>query len=257
MDLDYLGGLFGLDGRVALVTGARHGLGRSLALALGRAGARVVVTGRERDALAPLLDELGALGADAHAVALEVTDPGSVERAVEEAARWGGSLDIVVNNAGVSIRRAADEYSVEEWDSVLDTNLRGAFLVAKAAVAHMGAGARIVSLSSTFAVAARAERAPYAASKAGLEQLTRALAVEWAPRGITVNAVAPGATPTETRQGLLEGDQERRTAEFPLGRLGRAEDVVGAVLLLCGEAGEFITGQTLRVDGGYTLGSGS
>src|SRR5262249_24662919 len=162
-----------------LVTGARHGLGRSLALALGRAGARVVVTGREREALAPLVDELKAVGADAHAVALEVTDPDSVARAVDDAADWGGGLDIVGNNAGLSIRRPATEYSIDEWDAVLDTNLRGAFLVARAAVAHMGAGGRIVSLSSTFAVAARAERAPYAASKAGLEQLTRALAVEW------------------------------------------------------------------------------
>jgi NAD(P)-dependent dehydrogenase (short-subunit alcohol dehydrogenase family) len=256
MDLDYLGGLFGLTDRVALVTGARHGLGRSLALALGRAGARVVVTGRDREALAPLLDELRELGADAHAVALEVTDPESVERAVEETAEWGGRIDIVVNNAGVSIRRPAVEYTVADWDAVLDTNLRGAFLVARAAVAHMEAGARIVSLSSTFAVTARAERAPYAASKAGLEQLTRALALEWAGRGITVNAVAPGATPTETRQDLLDGDLERRTAEIPLGRLGSADDVVGAVLLLCGEGGGFITGQTLRVDGGFTLGSG-
>jgi NAD(P)-dependent dehydrogenase (short-subunit alcohol dehydrogenase family) len=257
MDLDYLGGLFGLTDRVALVTGARHGLGRSLALALGRAGARVVVTGREREALAPLLGELEAIGADVHAVALEVTDPESVERAVEDAAEWGGGLDIVVNNAGLSIRRPATEYLIDEWDAVLDTNLRGAFLVARAAVAHMGAGGRIVSLSSTFAVAARAERAPYAASKAGLEQLTRALAVEWAPRGITVNAVAPGATPTETRQELLAGDLEKRTAEIPLGRLGTADDVIGALLLLCGEAGAFITGQTLRVDGGYTLGIGA
>ncbi|HWH20162.1 MAG TPA: SDR family oxidoreductase [Solirubrobacterales bacterium] len=257
MDLDYLGDLFGLTDRVAVVTGARHGLGRSLALALGRAGARVVVTGREREALDPLLEELREIGVDAHAVALEVTDPKSVERGVEEAARWGGRLDVVINNAGLSIRRAATDYEVDEWDAVLDTNLRGAFLVARAAIDHMGSGGRIVSLSSTFAVAARAERAPYAASKAGLEQLTRVLALEWAPRGVTVNAVAPGATPTETRQELLAGDLEQRTAEFPLGRLGRAEDVVGAVLLLCGDAGAFITGQTLRIDGGYTLGGGA
>ncbi|HEY0278624.1 MAG TPA: SDR family oxidoreductase [Solirubrobacterales bacterium] len=254
MDLDYLGDLFGLTDRVALVTGARHGLGRSLALALGRAGARVVVTGRDRDALAPLLEDLGALGVDAHAVALEVTDPESVKRGVDEAAEWGGRLDIVVNNAGLSVRRKATEYKVDEWDAVLDTNLRGAFLVATAAIDQMREGGRIVSLSSTFAVAARGERAPYAASKAGLEQLTRVLAVEWAPKGVTVNAVAPGATPTETRRALLEGDVERRTAEIPLGRLGRVEDAVGAVLLFCGDAGAFITGQTLRVDGGYTLG---
>src|SRR5262245_37204949 len=118
MDLDYLGGLFGLTDRVALVTGARHGLGRSLALALGRAGAKVVVTGRDADALAPLLGELRAIGAEAHAVALEVTDPESVERAVGEAARWGGKLDVVINNAGVSIRRPVTEYTVAEWDEV-------------------------------------------------------------------------------------------------------------------------------------------
>jgi NAD(P)-dependent dehydrogenase (short-subunit alcohol dehydrogenase family) len=258
MDLDYLGGLFGLGGRVALVTGARHGLGRSLALALGRAGASVVVTGRDAQALGPVTTELEALGAAALALELELTDPESVRAAVAQAARWRGRLDIVVNNAGVSIRRPAADYTVDEWDTIVDTNLRAAFLVARAAAEQMPAGGRIINLSSTFAVSAVAERAPYSAAKAGLEQLTRALAVEWAPRAITVNAVAPGATPTETR-ALLDSPEvaARRAAQIPLGRLGDPEDVVGAVLLLAGRAGSFITGQTLRVDGGYTLGPGA
>src|SRR5262249_25817196 len=149
------------------------------------------------------------------------------------------------------------EYSVAEWDAVLATNLRAPFLLARAAAPLMASpGGRIVNVSSTFARAAVPERAPYAASKAGLEHLTRVLALEWAPRGITVNAIAPGATPTETRQAVLGSEEavRARTAEIPLGRLGAPEDLVGALLLLAGDAGGFITGQTIVVDGGYTLG---
>lgn len=255
-DLDYLGELFGLDGKVALVTGARQGIGHAIALALARAGARVAVTGRELASLQGAGQELGALGGEHLELALELGDTDQIERVVAAVADRWGRLDVLVNNAGVSIRRPAADYEAHEWDRVLSTNLRAAFLLAKAAAAHMRQGGRIVSLSSTFAHAAVPERAPYAASKAALEQLTRVLAVEWAPRGITVNCIAPGATLTETRRALLCDPQtaSRRIEQIPLGRLGLPGDVVGAVLMLAGQAGQFITGQTLLVDGGYTLG---
>jgi NAD(P)-dependent dehydrogenase (short-subunit alcohol dehydrogenase family) len=256
-DREYLTGLFGLEGKVALVTGGRQGIGRAIALALARAGARVAVTGRDAGSLGELGRELDAIGAEHLEMSLEVGDPAQIEAVVEAAAGKWGRLDVLVNNAGVSIRRAAADYEVGEWDTILSTNLRAAFLLARAAARHMTEGGRIVSLSSTFARSAVAERAPYAASKAGLEQLTRALAVEWAARGITVNCVAPGATLTESRRAVL-GDEEtaaRRIAQIPLGRLGAPEDVAGAVLLLASEAGGFVTGQTLVVDGGYTLGA--
>jgi NAD(P)-dependent dehydrogenase (short-subunit alcohol dehydrogenase family) len=256
---DYLSERFGLEGKVALVTGGRQGIGRAIVIALARAGARVALTGRDRDALGEVGGELDALGAEHLELSLEVGDPGQIEEVVEAAASEWGRLDILVNNAGVSIRRQASDYEVGEWDEVLATNLRAAFLLARAAAGRMAEGGRIVSLSSTFAHTAVAERAPYAASKAGLEQLTRVLAVEWASRGITVNCVAPGATLTESRRDVL-GDKEtaaRRIAQIPLGRLGESDDVAGAVLFLTSEAGAFLTGQTLVVDGGYTLGAGA
>ncbi|HEY4094872.1 MAG TPA: SDR family oxidoreductase [Baekduia sp.] len=258
-DLDYLGGLFGLEGRTALVTGARQGVGREIALGLARAGASVAVTGRDGASLAELGAELEALGARHLELALDVADPAQVDACVAAVVGEWGRIDIAINNAGLSIRRPAADYDVAEWDAVIHTNLRGPFLVARAAAAHMDDGGRIVNLSSTFAHTAAAERAPYAAGKAGLEHLTRVLAIEWAARGILVTGVAPGATPTETRRGVLDDPAvvEQRVKQIPLGRLGRADDVVGAVLLLVSDAGRFITGQTIVVDGGYTLGAGS
>ena len=257
VDVDRLTRLFGLAGRVALVTGARHGLGRAVALGLAGAGARVVLTSRDPEQLRELGAELDALGAEHRSLALELTDASQIAPVVEAAAARWGRLDVVVNNAGVSIRKAAVDYSAGDWDSVFDVNLRAPFLVAQAAAGVMGAdGGRIINISSTMARAAAPRRAPYAASKAGLEHLTRALALEWAARKITVNAIAPGATLTDTRRDVLgrEEDRKARIREIPLGRLGVAEDVVGAVLLLAGEAGSFITGQTVVVDGGFTVG---
>jgi NAD(P)-dependent dehydrogenase (short-subunit alcohol dehydrogenase family) len=206
-----------------------------------------------------LAAELEALGGRHLELGLELQDPEQIEACVAAVVEAFGRIDIVINNAGLSVRRPAADYAVAEWDAIIDTNLRGPFLVARAAAKHMEDGGRIVNLSSTYAHAAAAERAPYAASKAGLEHLTRVLAIEWAPRGILVTGVAPGATPTETRRGVLDDPAvvARRTAQIPLGRLGQADDVVGAVLLLVGDAGRFITGQTIVVDGGYTLGAGS
>jgi NAD(P)-dependent dehydrogenase (short-subunit alcohol dehydrogenase family) len=250
--------LFDLSGRVALVTGARHGVGRAIALAYARAGARVVVTGRRPEELAAVGAELDALGAEHMPLGLELTDEAAIGPALRAAAERWGRLDVVVNNAGLSIRKPAAALTAAEWDAVVATNLRAPFLVAQAAAAVLTApGGRIVNLSSTFARVAVAERAPYAASKAGLEHLTRVLALEWAPRGITVNAIAPGATPTETRADVLGTDEavRARSAAIPLGRLGTPEDLVGAALLLAGDAGAFITGQTIVVDGGFSLGS--
>jgi NAD(P)-dependent dehydrogenase (short-subunit alcohol dehydrogenase family) len=257
-DNPYLSERFGLAGGVALVTGARQGIGRAIALGLARAGAKVVVTGRDEGSLAEVAEELEAIGTEHLELVLELGDAEAIERVVEEAAGRWGRLDLLVNNAGLSIRKPAADYEPAEWDAVLSTNLRAAFLLSRAAAARMADGGRIVSLSSSFARAAVAERAPYAASKAALEQLTRVLALEWAPHRVTVNCVAPGATLTETRRDVLADPETaaRRTRQIPLGRLGTPEDVVGAVLLLASEAGRFITGQTVVVDGGYTLGVG-
>jgi NAD(P)-dependent dehydrogenase (short-subunit alcohol dehydrogenase family) len=255
----YLVDQFGIGGCCALVTGARQGIGRAVALGLARAGANVAVTSREQSGLNEVARELEELGVQHEQLELDVSEPSGIERAVGYLHEKWGRLDIVVNNAAVAIRKPAIAFTPEEWDSVLDTNLRGAFFVSQAAARAMwSTGGRIVSISSTFATAAVADRAVYGASKAGLEQLTRVLAVEWAPRGIRVNAVAPGTILTESRAALYSDDEalQRRIAQFPLRRLGTVEDVVGAVLFLVGDAGDFVTGQTILVDGGFTLGSG-
>jgi NAD(P)-dependent dehydrogenase (short-subunit alcohol dehydrogenase family) len=247
---------FGLEGRVALVTGASQGIGAAVALGLAQVGAFVAVTSRKRSKLDPLVGRIEASGAKALALELDVTDPAQVDAAVALTVEKLGGLDIAVNNAAATVHRAALDLSVEEWDHILDTNLRGAFLVSCAAARAMkGLGGRIVSISSPFARVGLPNRVAYSTSKAGLEQLTRSLAVEWATDGITVNAVAPTTVLTESRRALL-GDEEvlrNRVEQIPLGRLAREDDVVGAVLFLCSNAGSFMTGQTLLVDGGYTI----
>jgi NAD(P)-dependent dehydrogenase (short-subunit alcohol dehydrogenase family) len=218
---------------VALVTGARQGVGRAIAAALEGAGAEVVGTSR---------------GGGDGLRALDVTDPSSIGALMDGL----GRLDILVNNAGVSIRRRAEDYAVDEWDAVLDTNLRGAFLMARAAAERMPDGGRVVNVSSTYARAAVAERAPYAASKAGLEQLTRALALEWAPRGILVNAVAPGLIDTGF-DPLPEATKRAHAASLPLKRLGMPEDLVGAFVFLASDDARYFCGQTLHPNGGEIM----
>lgn len=257
-DREELERLFGLRGRVALVTGARQGIGRALALGLARAGARVVATSRQAEGLGDVAAELDALGAEHHELGLDVANLASIKESVSRAADRWGRLDIVINNAGVPLRKPAFEITPDEWDQVLDVNLRGVFFVCQEAARQMDSGGSIVNLSSTFARVAVAERVAYAAAKAGLEQLTRVLALEWAPLGITVNAIAPTTIVTESRQALFadEAVRQSRIGEIPLGRLGEPDDLVGAVLLLASAAGRFITGTTVAVDGGYTLGHG-
>ena len=255
--LEYFGTLFGVAGRVAFVTGARQGIGRSLALALARAGANVVVTRQGFEDLEAIARELDEIGVEHLELELELTDTANIEEAVHTAEQRWGRLDIVVNNAGLSIRKDAIDFVADEWDAILDANLRGAFLVCQAAAREMGdRGGRIINVSSTFARVAVAQRAPYAASKAGLEHLTRVLAVEWAGRGITVNAIAPATIITEGRREMFADEDARkeRIRQIPLARFGTPEDLVGAVLLLAGDAGSFITGATIVVDGGFTLG---
>jgi NAD(P)-dependent dehydrogenase (short-subunit alcohol dehydrogenase family) len=248
--------LFRLDGKCALVTGARQGIGRTIAAALARAGADVAITSRTAGELDATVEEVRAHGRRAAPLGLDLTDAGDVDATIARSVDELGRLDIVVNNAGVTARAPAIELTNDEWNTVIATNLTGTFLMCRAAARVMHeTGGRIINLSSTFARVPAPNRAAYAASKAGVEQLTRVLAQEWAP-SITVNAIAPTTVVTETRADLFSdrGVREARTAEIPMGRLSTADDLVGAVLLLAGAAGGFITGQTLVVDGGFSLG---
>ncbi|NYZ16631.1 SDR family oxidoreductase [Azospirillum sp. RWY-5-1] len=247
-----------LAGRVALVTGATSGLGRHFATVLAAAGATVAAAGRRRDALDGLAAEVAAAGGRCLGIAMEVTDPESVRTAFEEVeAQAGRAPDIVVNNAGITVTRPAMDLTPQEWSSVIDTNLTGCFTVAQAAARRMraqGGGGSIVNIASILGRRVAGMVAPYAASKAGLIQLTKALALEWARDGIRVNALAPGYIETDLNRDFFAGEAgQRMVKRIPQRRLGRMADLDGPLLLLCSDASAYMTGSVLDVDGGHLL----
>ena len=246
---------FDLSGKVALVTGASSGLGAHFARCLAGAGAAVVLAARRADRLASLQAELGEQGATVSAVDLDVQSGASIAAALDAA----GRLDIVVNNAGISIVKPALEMPEEDWDSVVDTNLRGAWLVAQGAAKRWVADKRpgaIVNIASILGLRTIGQVAPYNASKAGLIHLTRALAMEWARHDIRVNAICPGYIETEMNGPFWKTPGGQRLIErIPQRRIGRPEHLDGALLLLASEAGAFMTGSVVTVDGGHTVNS--
>jgi NAD(P)-dependent dehydrogenase (short-subunit alcohol dehydrogenase family) len=246
---------FDLSGKVALVTGASAGLGMHFAHCLGDAGASVVLAARRTDRLASLQAELSKKGVTAKVVALDVTSAGEVASALDAA----GTLDIVVNNAGISIVNPALEMPEKDWDAVVDTNLRGAWLVAQGAARRWVAEKRpgcIVNIASILGLRTIGQVAPYNASKAGLIHLTRVLAMEWARHQIRVNAICPGYIETEMNSDFWKTPGGQRLIErIPQRRIGRPEELDGPLLLLASDAGSFMTGSVITVDGGHTVSS--
>jgi NAD(P)-dependent dehydrogenase (short-subunit alcohol dehydrogenase family) len=246
-----------LSGRVALVTGASSGLGRHFAQRLAQHGATVVIAARRVDALAALADELAAQGATAHAVALDVREPASVERAVADSVARAGRIDVLINNAGVALTKPALLTTDADWRSVIDTNLDGAFRVARAvaqAMADARRGGSIVNIASILALRVAKQLPAYVAAKAGLLKLTEALALEWAPQAIRVNALAPGYIETELNRDFLRSPAgESLGKRVALRRFGQPADLDGALMLLASDAGRYMTGATLVVDGGHSL----
>ena len=244
--------MFRLDGKRALVTGASRGLGRAIAAALAERGARVAVgelPERFQDAEA-VAKELGGV-----AVALDVRQVAGVREAVDAVARQLDGLDVLVNNAGVNIPQAAFDVSEEAWDTVLDTNLKGAFFTAQASAKHMRErGGRIVNIASQNGVIGYPNRAAYCSAKAGMVNLTRELAIEWARYRILVNAVGPTFIETELTQTTLSDPAVKADilSRIPLGHLGAPDDVAAAVVFLASDEARMITGHTLLVDGGWT-----
>jgi NAD(P)-dependent dehydrogenase (short-subunit alcohol dehydrogenase family) len=246
---------FDLSGKTALVTGASSGLGTHFARCLGAAGASVVLAARRADRLQALQGELTAAGIRSTAVDLDVQSGESIAAALEAA----GPLDIVVNNAGISIVKPALEMPEQDWDAVVDTNLRGAWLVAQGTARRWVAEKRpgsIVNIASILGLRTIGQVAPYNASKAGLIHLTRALAMEWARYRIRINAICPGYIETEMNSAFWQTPGGQRLIErIPQRRIGKPEELDGALLLLASDAGSFMTGSIITVDGGHTVSS--
>ena len=248
---------FGLSGKVAVTTGAASGLGRALALAMARQGAASVLVDRDAAGLEALRAALAVEGHDALALVGDVADLAFLERCKAEAIGWRGRVDILLCAAGRALRKTALETTPEDFDALMDVNIRALFLWNQAFGAHMieAGGGAIVNIASQGGITPLAGRPIYCVSKAAVIHLSRALAVDWAPHKVRVNAIAPGLMDTPFIAGVkaMPGFVDRAVARIPAGRMGLAEDLEGPVLLLASEAGRYMTGQTLVVDGGWTL----
>ena len=244
-----------LENQIAVVTGAGRGIGRAIALKFAAEGADVVCVSRTPENSEKVASEVRALGRKAWAQAVDVADAAAVSAAAEQILGETGKVDLLVNNAGVTRDGLLMRMSDADWDTVLDTNLKGAFLVTKAFSRAMikARTGRIINLSSVIGLIGNAGQCNYAASKAGLIGFTQSAARELASRGITVNAIAPGFIETDMTSGLKEEIRVALLKQIPLGSFGSADDIAGAALFLAGPAGRYITGQVLTVDGGMVM----
>ena len=248
---------FRLDGRVALITGGARGLGKVISEALASAGARVAVTSRKaEDAEIQAESILSSMGTEAIGMAVDVTSPGDVEAMTARTLDRFGKIDILVNNAGINIRGPIEQLAEDDWDRVIDTNLKGPWLCCRAVAAAMKRQkwGRVINVSSTLGEISMPNRTPYASSKGGLTLMTKTLALEWAEHGINVNALCPGPFATDINAPLLNDPAANAQikANVPLGRWGDPVELGPAAVFLASEAASFITGATLFIDGGYT-----
>ncbi|HZM33059.1 MAG TPA: glucose 1-dehydrogenase [Burkholderiales bacterium] len=249
--------MFDLKGKAALVTGGNGGIGLAMARGLAQAGAAIAVAGRQEEKNAAAAKELAGLGAKVVAIRADLSRETSCRAMVDEARERLGRLDILVNNAGINIRKPPQDYTVDEWRLVLDTNLTSAFVASQTAYGHLRAagGGKIVNVGSMMSLFGAAFVAPYGASKGGIVQLTKALACAWARDNIQVNAVLPGWIDTALTQRArqdVSGLHERVLARTPAGRWGEPRDLEGIAVFLASAASDFITGTAIPVDGGYS-----
>lgn len=251
--------MFNLEGKNAFISGASRGLGRQFANALAKAGANVVITSRTLESLESTKQEIEAIGRKCINIKMEVLEEKSIIKAVKKAETELGPISILINNAGCNIRKPALEVTWQDWETVVDTNLKGAFFLAKEIAKGMterGYG-RIVNIGSVTSVAGYAGLGPYGASRGGIKQLTMSLAHDWGDKGVTVNCLAPGWFKTEQNSNLFENSEWVSYIEerIPLGRVGRPNDLDGTCIFLSSDASAYVTGQTLLVDGGISVGA--
>ena len=244
---------FDLSGKRALVTGGGRGIGRAIGLALAGAGADVAITSRNADDAEPVAREIRGKGTRSVALALDVRSGASIRACFERVAREWGTIDILVNNAGTNIPTDLVSLDEEGWDTVVDTDLKSVAFVTQAALPVLRDGGRVINVASIYGVLGRVERIAYSAAKGGVVTLTKSLALELAPRGITVNAVGPSLIETDLTRERMRKDPRFRDVEVartPLGRLGTVEDVAGAIVYFASTEAGFVTGQLLLIDGG-------
>ena len=249
--------LFDLTGKVAVVTGGNGGIGLGIAMGLAGAGANIVIAARSVEKTAQALEDIRALGVEAHGITVDVTQEPAIQRIVTSTIDHMGRLDILVNNSGIAVRAQPQELTAAQWDSVVDVNLRAAFLASKAAYAQMvkAGGGKIINVGSMYSIFGSDWGAPYAASKGGLVQLTKSLAVAWAKDNIQVNAVLPGWIVTDLTRGIQDADPNRYdniSRRIPTGRWGEPSELAGAAVFLASTASDYVTGATLAIDGGYS-----
>ena len=249
--------LFDLSGKVAIITGGNGGIGLGMATGLAEAGATIVIAARDGEKNAKAVEKLRSLGATATSRTLNVTDEAACKLLIQHVSAQHGRVDILVNNAGMNIRKQPQQYSLDEWKSVIDTNLSSAFVLSQAVYPEMlrTGGGKIINIGSMTSIFGAPFAAPYSASKGGIVQLTKALACAWAKDNIQVNAVLPGWIDTDlTIQARkdVEGLHERALMRTPAGRWGKPEDHAGVAVFLASSASDFITGAAIPVDGGYS-----
>jgi 2-deoxy-D-gluconate 3-dehydrogenase len=250
--------MFDLSGKVAVVTGGNGGIGLGMALGLAKAGARIVVAARDARKSEEAVVALRAAGSDASALSADVTDEAAVARLFDDAAAQCGRIDILINNAGINIRKPVDQLSLDEWNQVMSANATSAFLCSRAAYPHLkrAGGGKVINIGSMLSIFGAPFAPAYGASKGAIVQLTKSMATAWAVDGIQVNAILPGwitTALTDTAREQVKGLTERVVSRTPAGRWGKPEDLAGLAVFLSSPASDFITGTAIAVDGGYSI----